>query len=115
MNRCFSYLNCDNDGMKPNRSREQIIAEMLELVTEPSKQTAIMFRANLSYTQLKSYLSFLSEKQLATQQEGMWVATEKGRKYLAAYSAVRKIFGDEQVLQKQGLSFNSLPLTWSVH
>jgi predicted transcriptional regulator len=101
--------------MKPNRSREQIIAEMLELVTEPSKQTAIMFRANLSYTQLKSYLSFLSEKQLAIQKEGLWVATEKGRKYLAAYSAVRRIFGDEQALQKQELSLNSLPLTWSIH
>jgi predicted transcriptional regulator len=105
--------------MKPNRSREQIIAEMLELVTEPSKQTAIMFRANLSYTQLKSYLAFLSEKQLATQKEGMWVATEKGRKYLAAYSAVKRIFGDEQAGAqhggKQEMSLNSLPLTWSVH
>jgi hypothetical protein len=45
----------------------------------------------------------------------MWVATEKGRKYLAAYSAARRIFGDEQVPQKQELSLNSLPLTWSVH
>lgn len=101
--------------MKPNRSREQITAEMLELVTEPSKQTAIMFRANLSYTQLKSYLAFLSDKQLATQKEGMWVATEKGRKYLAAYSAVRRILADEQTPQRQEISISSLPMTWSLH
>lgn len=75
-----------------NRSREEIIASMLECVSAPIPQTSIMYRANLSYTQLRSYLRFLLERNLITTRDGMWVATERGREYLAAYMSIKKIF-----------------------
>lgn len=81
--------------MRAIRSREQIIADMLRLVMEPSKQTFIMFRANLSYTQLRLYLDYLSKRQLVVRRDGMWIATDRGREYLTAYAAMTRLLDDE--------------------
>lgn len=92
--------------MRNIRSREQIIADMLRLVMEPSKQTFIMFRANLSYTQLRLYLDYLSKKQLILRKDGLWLATEKGREYLAAYTAMTRLL-DEAI--PNAISMNVRP------
>ena len=48
---------------KPYRGRHQIIAEMLNIINESDDKSAtrtlIMYKASLSHTQLKEYLSFL--------------------------------------------------------
>jgi predicted transcriptional regulator len=89
--------------MRAIRSREQIIADMLKLVMEPSKQTFIMFRANLSYTQLRLYLDYLSKRQLVIRRDGMWIATDKGREYLAAYAAMTRLLDDERAAQSNAI------------
>jgi predicted transcriptional regulator len=53
---------------KEYRVRQQIIAHMLSIIndncTEGTNKTTIMYKAFLSYAQLKEYLSFLAEKGL---------------------------------------------------
>ncbi|MEW5840932.1 winged helix-turn-helix domain-containing protein [Nitrososphaera sp.] len=77
------------------RSQQEIIVDILEVVTAPCRPTPIMYRANLSYSQLRFYLSFLLGRELITNRDGMWVATEKGREYLSAYGQMRKILVGE--------------------
>ena len=42
--------------------RSEIICKLLDLSKSGAKKTELLYQANLSYTQLKSYLSFLIEK-----------------------------------------------------
>lgn len=65
-------------GTRNNRSRVEITAGILELTCYPCKPTTIMYKANLSYDQLKSYLAYLSDKGWIAKEEGEWRATEKG-------------------------------------
>lgn len=69
----------------PNRSRDEIIANMLASVESPSPKTAMMYRARLSYSQLKYYHNLLISKGLVTQVGKLWVMTEKGKAFQQAY------------------------------
>ena len=44
------------------RSELEILADILRLTKEGVKKTQILYQVNLSYSQLKNYLSFLKEK-----------------------------------------------------
>lgn len=77
-----------------NRSRNEIIAEMLDTVQTPSRITAVMYNARLSYTQLKYYQNLLLDKGLVTQTMGKWVITEKGRAFLKAYLVAEEILDE---------------------
>ena len=46
------------------RSKIEIIGEILELSHDGAGVTEILYRGNLSYSQLQSYLSFLVEKKI---------------------------------------------------
>ena len=75
-----------------NRSREQILANMIEVAFSPVNKTAIMYRASLSYTQLRLYMRVIQDnKFLVATDSGQWVATEKGRQFVQAYNALRQI------------------------
>jgi predicted transcriptional regulator len=52
-----------------NKRRDQlcIIGSMLEIAIVPTLKTKIMYKANLSYTQLNYYLSFLVNTKLIVQ------------------------------------------------
>jgi predicted transcriptional regulator len=74
-----------------NRSREEIIAEILWTVLEPRGKTTIMHKSMLSYGQVKSYLNVMMERELVQQDSGKWVISEKGKTYLQAYKVVRQL------------------------
>ena len=75
-----------------NRSREEILADMLSVAIEPVNKTAIMYKAKLSYEQLKDYLSYMVDRQMIeTTKEGTWATTEKGKTYLASYQLIVQI------------------------
>ena len=74
-----------------NRTRNEIIAEMLSSVGSPSPKTAMMYGARLSYAQLRHYHDYLEKRGLIVQVEGLWVATEKGRSFLRAYAQAEKL------------------------
>ena len=46
------------------RSELDIIAEILKLSKNGTKKTNILYKGNLSYTQIQSYLPFLIEKEI---------------------------------------------------
>jgi predicted transcriptional regulator len=78
-----------------NRSKEEILANMLEAALFPIKKTAILYKANLSYTQLKLYLSFLERKGLIQSRNGWWIATEKGKDFVSSYKMIIKLIKSE--------------------
>ena len=69
-----------------NRSREQIIANILSAVNTPIKRTHIMYHANLSFDQLKIYMDYLHNKKLIQQTEvDLWEITNAGRAIVSQY------------------------------
>jgi predicted transcriptional regulator len=81
-----------------NRSRDQIMAEMLQNMVSPVRKTAVMYNARLSYTQLTYYHDLLLRfgliervAEASDNYSGFWVATEKGRIFLDAYATIRAI------------------------
>lgn len=54
-----------------------------------------MYRANLSYDQLKSYLAYMSEKGWIVKEEGKWRATERGREFLAIFHKLKEFLEDD--------------------
>ena len=62
------------------RSRSEIVAIILEAANGGTTRTRIMYKAFLSFAQLKEYLSMLLEKGLIEYEEGTrrYKTTEKG-------------------------------------
>ncbi len=80
------------------RSRTEIVSMILDSVTAGATKTKIMYKAYLSYTQLKEYLSYLTEKDLIRYEEGtqLYRITDKGRKFIHVYSEI-----DEMISPKK--------------
>ena len=72
------------------RSRAEIVAMMLDSVTAGATKTKIMYKAFLSYTQLKEYLSYMAENDLIRYEEGtqLYKITDKGKKYMHVYTEI---------------------------
>lgn len=84
----------------PNRSREEIVASVLEALLSPSNKTTAMYKARLSYTQLCYYFGVLLDRELiAKRKDGMWIITEKGREYIAAYTRIKEIIESDSTIQ----------------
>jgi predicted transcriptional regulator len=69
------------------RSRFDIIADMLNVVSGRAKKTQIMYQANLSYRLLEKYLAEIRRSSLVLyERKGRcFVLTDKGREFLQAY------------------------------
>ena len=80
------------------RSRTDIVALILEATTEGAAKTKIMYKAFLSYSQLKEYLSILLERELIEyfEKEQIFRITDKGRRFLHLYSKVMELITPEQ-------------------
>ena len=85
----------------PSRRRDKlyIIAEILEIAKEGTLKTQIMYRANLSFTQLNGYLNFmlkisLLEKILQNDKE-TYKATDKGMEFLQRYREITELLKTE--------------------
>ena len=75
------------------RSRTDIVALILEATQEGAAKTKIMYKAFLSYSQLKDYLSILLERELIeySDKDQIFRITDKGRRYLYLYSKVMEL------------------------
>ena len=76
-------------GMK-YRSRTDITAQILEAANGGVTKTKIMYKAFLSYAQLKEYLTVLIENGLLEYIEGeqIYKTTEKGNRFLKIYNQI---------------------------
>ncbi len=72
------------------RSRTDITAQILEAANGGVTKTKIMYKAFLSYAQLKEYLTVLIENGLLEYIEGeqIYRTTEKGNRFLTIYNQI---------------------------
>jgi predicted transcriptional regulator len=72
------------------RSRTDITAQILEAANGGATKTKIMYKAFLSYAQLKEYLTVLIENGLLEYIEGeqIYRTTEKGNRFLKIYNQI---------------------------
>jgi len=82
------------------RSRSEIVAIILEAANGGTTRTRIMYKAFLSFAQLKEYLSMLLEKGLIEYEEGTrrCKTTEKGIRMQQVYNQIN----DELVISPTG-------------
>ncbi|PVX24549.1 MAG: hypothetical protein CW691_07450 [Candidatus Bathyarchaeum sp.] len=73
------------------------MAEILTIAKDGCLKTQIMYRANLSFSQLNEYLSFLTKMNLLKIQnenkKNVYRTTAKGDKYLEKYKDISDILG----------------------
>jgi predicted transcriptional regulator len=76
-----------------NRSRTEIVGNILDAANGGTTKTKIMYFAFLSYNQLNEYLSILIENNLVEYLDGThtFKTTEKGLNYLNVYNEIRKL------------------------
>ena len=72
------------------RSRTEIVSMILEAANGGATKTRIMYKAFLSYAQLKEYLSVLIENNLLEYLEGLqsYKTTEKGLNLLKLHNEI---------------------------
>ena len=76
--------------MERKRNRIEIIHDMLKIIQDKKgkiKKTHLMYKANLSHNQMKSYLNELARKELVMENaENLIEITKKGRDFTFKYS-----------------------------
>lgn len=75
------------------RSRTEIVAMILEAANGGATKTKIMYKAFLSYAQLREYLSVLIENTLLEYLEGSqtYKTTEKGLNFLKMHNEIDEL------------------------
>jgi predicted transcriptional regulator len=75
------------------RSRTEIVSMILEAANGGATKTKIMYKAFLSYAQLREYLSVLMENSLLEYLEGMqtYKTTEKGLNLLKMHNEIGEL------------------------
>jgi predicted transcriptional regulator len=75
------------------RSRTEIVAMILEASRSGATKTKIMYKAYLSYTQVKEYIAFLLDNELLAYEQGtqLYKISEKGYKFLRSYSEISEL------------------------
>jgi predicted transcriptional regulator len=86
---------------KPKRrDKLSIIAEILEIAREGTLKTQIMYKANLSFSQLKEYLKFMLKKDLLNKfcanGKEVYAATEKGLDFLQRHTDLTELLQDNE-------------------
>jgi predicted transcriptional regulator len=77
------------------RSRTDIVSQILEAANGGATKTKIMYKAYLSYAQLKEYLSVLVENGLLEYEEAEqeYKTTQKGSKFMRVYNEMSGVAG----------------------
>ena len=93
-------MNPSNSNISSRRrDKLLIVAEILEITREGSLKTQIMYRANLSFTQLNNYLKFLLKinliKKVKENEKEIYRATEKGTEFLQRYREITELLKTE--------------------
>ena len=81
------------------RDKLYIISEILEIAKDGVLKTHIMYRANLSFTQLNDYLGFMLEvnflKKIKKNAKELYKSTEKGIVFLNHYQQIQELLREE--------------------
>jgi predicted transcriptional regulator len=76
-----------------NRNRTEIVSNILEAANDGISKTKIMYKAYLSYNQLREYLSILIENNLIEYLDGdnKFKTTEKGLNLLKMHNEMAEL------------------------
>ena len=76
-----------------NRSRTEIVGNILDAANGGASKTKIMYTAFLSYNQLKEYISMLIENNLIEYLDGVhkFKTTEKGLNFLKMHNEIGEL------------------------
>ncbi len=76
-----------------NRSRTEIVSDILNSANGGATKSKIMYKAFLSYGQLKEYLAVLIENNLIEYLDGtqIYKTTEKGLYFLKKYEELQEL------------------------
>jgi len=89
----YRLINWDNP--RKRRDRLLIIAEILDISKDGALKTQIMYKANLSFSQLNTYLKLLLKIQLLeiieVNGKNVYKTTKKGVEYMQSYKEVIEI------------------------
>ncbi len=100
-----------SDPSSKRRDRLFIIAEILEIAKDGTLKTQIMYRANLSFTQLNDYLEFMLKSNLLSMRsrndKDAYFATEKGMDFLQRYRDINELLKSEE--EKNGKNNVKIP------
>lgn len=89
-------------GVMKYRSRTDIVSQILEAANGGATKTKIMYKAYLSYAQLKEYLSVLVENGLLEFEKGTqtYKTTSKGLQFLKTYSQIGGLIVPDTATEK---------------
>ena len=80
------------DNPRKRRDRLYIIAEILDIAKDGALKTQIMYKANLSFSQLNTYIKLLLETELLETIEKsrrrIFKTTKKGSNYILSYQTI---------------------------
>lgn len=83
------------DPQQKRRDKLYIIAEILEIARDGILKTQIMYRANLSFTQLNDYLKFMEKVNLIDKKvennKEIYKTTPKGLEFLQCYRELTEL------------------------
>ncbi|MEM2104106.1 MAG: winged helix-turn-helix domain-containing protein [Candidatus Bathyarchaeia archaeon] len=110
-------MEINNIGLNPQQKRRDklyIIAQILEIAKDGALKTQIMYRANLSFTQLNDYLELMLRMNLldriAESEKEVYKATLKGLEFLQRYSEINKLLKSENENGKNNVKITPLNL-----
>jgi predicted transcriptional regulator len=90
-------VNMFNNGKR--RDKLYIIAEILKIAKEGTLKTQIMYRANLSFTQMNDYLKFMLKidflSKILENDKETYKATAKGMVFLQRYGEITELLMSE--------------------
>jgi len=77
------------------RDKLYVISEILEIAKDGTLKTQIMYRANLSFSQLNDYLKFMLKinflKKIVENDKEIYRVTEKGLNFLQRYREITEL------------------------
>ena len=79
---------------RKRRARHDIIMEVLKAAENGVKKTKIMYKASLSFDQLKQYINALKKGNFITEESGIWKTTEKGLHVIEACKICQRLLTD---------------------
>ena len=84
-----------NNDLERRRDRLYIMAEILQVTLEGALKTQVMYKANLSFAQLKQYLSLLLDLNLLELKKSnlraVYKTTSKGMGFLESYRQIQEL------------------------
>ncbi len=106
-----------NDKRPKRRDKLVIMAEIIGIAVKGESKTQIMYKANLSFSQLKRYLALLSQhsllKKTAHGTREIYKATPKGVKFMESQQQIIDLITKEPQRNSVKLhSFNHTSSAW---